>query len=256
MRLQHLQADEPRQAQITEKKVQLDQQQKTLASHVNILLKLQEKIRRMGEREAELREVTSQEMSLRETIRNSHDYRREIEEENQNWEKLAHQWHQLLETEETLEIQRQAIGEIQSETERRQGELQRVESLWLRQQAASLAMGLEEQTPCPVCGSYHHPCLATYTEEEIGQTSLTALREAYARQALELQEQVSQWKSHSAQQEIQIHQFLEEGNRLQKIRCSLEAASLFASEQMTKKDLPSFSKFSEMGDNLDRKSVV
>ena len=47
---------------------------------------------------------------------------------------------------------------------------------FLKEQAGILAGGLEEGTPCPVCGSLHHPSPAVLTGEPISQEDVREAR--------------------------------------------------------------------------------
>lgn len=49
---------------------------------------------------------------------------------------------------------------------------------FLKEQAGILAGGLEEGTPCPVCGSLHHPSPAVLTGEPISQEDVREARKS------------------------------------------------------------------------------
>lgn len=53
-----------------------------------------------------------------------------------------------------------------------------LQELWYKGQAAMLANGLEDDTPCPVCGSLHHPSLAKSDDAIPTQDELKAKRTA------------------------------------------------------------------------------
>ncbi|MBQ9819695.1 MAG: SMC family ATPase [Bacteroidales bacterium] len=56
-------------------------------------------------------------------------------------------------------------------------------TLLLSAQAGYLAAGLEEGTPCPVCGSVHHPAKAVLPEGAPSQDRVNALKDAYEKAA-------------------------------------------------------------------------
>ncbi len=69
-------------------------------------------------------------------------------------------------------------------------------SIWFNGQAAELAQALDENSPCPVCGSLHHPKKAVLTDNHVTKEELekieTAKKQAEARLAKLKQESAAQ----------------------------------------------------------------
>lgn len=57
-------------------------------------------------------------------------------------------------------------------------EFLRLQKAWHLEQAAILAVHLEDKAPCPVCGSHEHPSLATMADENISSAMLENARKA------------------------------------------------------------------------------
>lgn len=87
---------------------------------------------------------------------------------------------------------------------------------WHQGQAALLALTLEQDAPCPVCGSLAHPAPAVDNAEVVTQAQVEAARSAQeqARHALQVAErhhqQLTQQINYHTQQVQRLHQQLGE----------------------------------------------
>ncbi|MDQ7735167.1 SMC family ATPase [Halomonas sp. SpR1] len=80
---------------------------------------------------------------------------------------------------------KEALNHQQSETERAERHATEQEMRWHQGQAALLALTLEQDAPCPVCGSLEHPAPAVNSAELVTQAQVEEARAAQeqARQA-------------------------------------------------------------------------
>ncbi|UXZ53297.1 SMC family ATPase [Halomonas sp. 7T] len=119
-----------------------------------------------------------------------------------------------------LDTQRQRAIEILShcgtEAERAKRHATEQEVRWHRGQAALLALTLEENAPCPVCGSLEHPAPETNEADIVSQAQVEAARstQEQARHALQTAErqeqQLAQQISYNAEQAQRLIQQLGE----------------------------------------------
>ena len=111
-------------------------------------------------------------------------------------EKLLHETQQrnrqieqlkaLLGSLDDLDLQRQHLTQLQAaylaaekiSAQRRQT-YEAVNKAFLDEQAGVLASGLQSGTPCPVCGSPTHPCLAVMTENAPTEEAVKEAKQAY-----------------------------------------------------------------------------
>lgn len=77
-----------------------------------------------------------------------------------------------------IEAQRTKIDALGIAKEKAQHDLITSKKIHAANQAAAMAAGLLEGSPCPVCGSAHHPTLAEYAGTPVTENELTVLEEA------------------------------------------------------------------------------
>lgn len=96
-----------------------------------------------------------------------------------------------------------ALSHQQGETERAERYATEQEMRWHQGQAALLALTLEQNAPCPVCGSLEHPAPAINRAELVTQAQVEEARAAQeqARQALQRAER----HHHQLTQQIDSH---------------------------------------------------
>ena len=83
------------------------------------------------------------------------------------WQVLEKHQVNLVELNCSLEIASKSLKQAEVEFKKAQDNTIRAEILWHNGQAALLALRLEEQQPCPVCGSLDHPDPAAYIEDSM-----------------------------------------------------------------------------------------
>lgn len=118
----------------------------------------------------------------------------------QELDKLT-QRHQALTTQQLQA--KNALSHQQGETERAERYATEQEMRWHQGQAALLALTLEQDAPCPVCGSLEHPAPAINRAELVTQAQVEEARAAQeqARQALQRAER----HHHQLTQQIDSH---------------------------------------------------
>ena len=84
------------------------------------------------------------------------------------------------------------------------------EQLLRQHQAYEVSLQLEEQAPCPVCGSLDHPQLAQAPSEEIVRETVDRLRQEFQ----ESQRQVATTETKLAHSEEEVKRYTNEWNRL------------------------------------------
>ncbi len=78
-----------------------------------------------------------------------------------------------------LEHSREAVAQLEEQIEAAQQQYQRLYTGFLNGQAAVLARNLQAGTPCPVCGSTHHPDKADSHQVVPEQTQVTTAKERW-----------------------------------------------------------------------------
>ena len=71
-----------------------------------------------------------------------------------------------------------ALAQAQSYAGEKSADYERLYQMFLENQAGILAIGLEENVPCPVCGALHHPKLAKAPHGEISEQMVEAAKTA------------------------------------------------------------------------------
>lgn len=92
----------------------------------------------------------------------------------------------------------------------REGLFHHNEQLLRQHQAYEVSLQLEEQAPCPVCGSLDHPQLAQAPAEEIVRETVDRLRQEFQ----ESQRQVATTETKLAHSEEEVKRYTNEWNRL------------------------------------------
>ena len=102
-------------------------------------------------------------------------------------ERLAAKYRQLKSLKDTLDdyLKKAAIyREARDKYEAKADEAKKaaylaadIEKAFMDEQAGILAKGLEEGTPCPVCGSTHHPCLTALSEKAPSEDDVKKARD-------------------------------------------------------------------------------
>ncbi|MEH6469936.1 MAG: SMC family ATPase [Halopseudomonas sp.] len=111
-------------------------------------------------------------------------------QQRQELENLRNQYRQLAQQHQSAE---QQLAQQQRAWETAKHATQQLELRWHSGQAALLAQQLEQDQPCPVCGSTNHPAAATASEAELITTEqLDSVRtiEAQARDQLQTAKEV------------------------------------------------------------------
>ncbi len=102
--------------------------------------------------------------------------------QRQELDELTRQAHELTSQQQQAT---EALNRQQSEAERAQRHATEQEMRWHQGQAALLALTLEQDVPCPVCGSLEHPAPAVNSADVVSQAQVEEARAAQeqARQA-------------------------------------------------------------------------
>jgi len=111
--------------------------------------------------------------------------------------KLQKEHERLAQALQQAEQKGQGLAERQQEASR---QLRQLELAWHRGQAALLARELEDDRPCPVCGSREHPVPASSDETLPGEAELEQAREAQQR----LQEQLEHARGDFKERKVEL----------------------------------------------------
>ncbi|MBD5778591.1 SMC family ATPase [Pelagicoccus sp. NFK12] len=106
-----------------------------------------------------------------------------------------------LQPKQTDLAKKEATGrQLAEELKAKQKRLQEEQALWDSGQAALLASQLTEDTPCPVCGSLHHPAPHQSLKDTLpSQEKLKAAREAVANIEKKLETAREEWQAAKAE---------------------------------------------------------
>lgn len=169
--------------------------QKGEAKYIKIVEALENVQKEIAAKEAALEEKTS----LQKALTNDYIVQKEMETvlkvkaEKEKKEKEAQELFAAL---QALYGQIEAQGKVYNEQE---AVYKNAFAIWFNGQAAELAQNLEEDSPCPVCGSLHHPQKAVRTKDHVTKEELENL-EAAKKKAEEVLNKLKQEGSAKQQQ--------------------------------------------------------
>ena len=127
------------------------------------LQQLEEEIEYYQTIESETEKLKQLEISYNQKMQSLRSFEKELNQLTKLKEMFQEQWNAY------LAIDRIYQGKHQ--------EYLHLESLYRKNQAGLLARDLQENKPCPVCGSLHHPVLANLSDEVLNITSIEDMRE-------------------------------------------------------------------------------
>lgn len=219
--------------QLNQNKNQILQKEKSLTQNSELLLQKKEKSETLKDSEKNLANLTNQ----YEKIKNEQNDINRVIAEIKN---LQNDFILLEKDQKEVELKLQNYNQINSEYNRKN-------ELFIKEQAGIIAIGLEENKPCPVCGSLHHPSPAKIRE---GAPS---------------QQEVQKLKKDSEQSSDELNKATENANKIktrveigQKNLCdSVKAFSLvndFSDIENCKTAVESFSKLAQ--ENLQKENEI
>ena len=109
-----------------------------------------------------------------------------------------------------LALHRQQLSQERQICTTREGLFHHNEQLLRQHQAYEVSLQLEEQVPCPVCGSLDHPQLAQAPSEDIVRETVDRFREEFQAS----QTQVATTETKLAHSEEEVERYRQEWNRL------------------------------------------
>ena len=109
-----------------------------------------------------------------------------------------------------LTLHRQQLSQERQICTTREGLFHHNEQLLRQHQAYEVSLQLEEQAPCPVCGSLVHPQLAQAPSEDIVRETVDCLRDEFQAS----QTQVATTETKLAHSEEEVERYRQEWNRL------------------------------------------
>ena len=109
-----------------------------------------------------------------------------------------------------LTLRRQQLSQERQICTTREGLFHHNEQLLRQHQAYEVSLQLEEQVPCPVCGSLDHPQLAQAPSEDIVRETVDRLRDEF--QASQTQVATTETKLEHSEEEVE--RYCQEWNRL------------------------------------------
>lgn len=147
-----------------------------------------------------------------------------------------------------LSAQDETIGTLQAELETQKVSVQAMELAWHNGQAAILAALLQDDAPCPVCGSKDHPSPALTSDPPPSQSELREARDAY--------EEARKLLAGKKEERLVCEASIKENDRQQQSRrnklqglCDVPLAELLATRDGIADEITALEKTS---DNLDK----
>lgn len=113
-----------------------------------------------------------------------------------------------------LQTLRQQVAEALTGFEEKSREYERQNRRFIEAQAGLMADALAEGSPCPVCGSLHHPRKAELSGEAVTQSQVEETREIRDQAQAALDRERERFQKQNSQLEGEIQVFLSNGQRL------------------------------------------
>lgn len=141
--------------QLSDNRSRLEQR---LAAQTEVLAAEKERLTCWKEQTERLERLQTEQKLLEQQVTQGMGQKQELLE-------LLSQQREIQKKEQLLQRLARAFYDAEAKWKEKRTVADRTEALFLREQAGFLAEGLEEGSPCPVCGSLHHPQKASVTAD-------------------------------------------------------------------------------------------
>ncbi len=158
----------------------------------------------------ELQEMNAEQASLEnagQQLERLQAEKKTVEEELSRLKELTQKLHELRTIERQHDAARQRYEQAREDDRQAQATHERLYRAFLDEQAGMLASTLQENAPCPVCGSLHHPALARLSEAAPAEADVEAAKaraDAARKAAADASRAAGEWqvRQETVQQEV------------------------------------------------------